>query len=218
MTKSLSGDQQLTPEVLMCLMGPSLISPISDSTYQRLAEYTSLLYRWNSRMNLTAVRDPLSLATIHLAECLRTAQILPQGIRTVLDFGSGAGLPGIPVAITRPDLQITLLEAQSKKAAFLREACRTLVLQNATVLQGRAESIDSAVTFDAVMVRAVEHMRQALHHAKARVHDPGWLILLTSAADRPKWEAELQEVRWMVPVLVPGSSQRMILCGQTGRW
>ena len=217
MTESRPGHRQLTPQALMALIAPNLISPVSDSAYRRLAEYVSLLYRWNSRMNLTAVRDPQALATLHLTECICTAQVLPPGIRTVLDFGSGAGLPGIPVAITRPDLQITLLEAQSKKAAFLREACRTLGLQNATVLHGRAESIGATVTFDAVMLRAVEHMRQALHDAKARVTAPGWLILLTSAADRPKWEAELPDVRWMAPVLVGGSSQRMILRGQTGQ-
>ncbi|HET9088585.1 MAG TPA: 16S rRNA (guanine(527)-N(7))-methyltransferase RsmG [Acidobacteriaceae bacterium] len=212
------GQPQFTPEALRDLIGPNLISSISDSAYQRLAEYVALLYRWNSRMNLTAVRDPQSLATFHLAESIRSAQILPpQGIRTVLDFGSGAGLPGIPVAITRPDLQITLLEAQSKKAMFLREACRTLGLQNTAVLRGRAESMDPTLTFDAVMLRAVEHMQQALHHARARLNDPGWLILLISAADLPKWKAELQDVRWMVPVLVAGSSQRMIVGGQTGR-
>lgn len=210
------GHPQLTPEALRDLIGPALISPIPDFAYQRLAEYVSLLYRWNARMNLTAIRDPQELAAVHLTECILAGQLLPQGIRTVLDFGSGAGLPGIPLAITRPDVTATLAEAQSKKASFLRETCRTLGLQNTTVFQGRAESMIPDVTFDAVTLRAVDNMQQALRHARGRLSTQGWLILLISRKDGEQRMAELHGVRWTAPVPIPGSFQRVILCGQVG--
>ena len=93
----------------------------------QLAAYLALLLKWNSKLNLTAVREPAEIVRRHLVECIQCAQALPE-VRTLLDFGSGAGLPGVPIAIVRPEIRVTLGESQGKKSAFLREVVRTLGL------------------------------------------------------------------------------------------
>jgi len=84
--------------------------------------YAALLIRWNARMNLTAVRDEEGILRRHFAESIVCARILPPGITTLLDFGSGAGFPGLPIALCRREIAVTLAESQGKKVAFLREA------------------------------------------------------------------------------------------------
>src|SRR5271167_2858571 len=103
-------------------------------------KYLALLQRWNQRINLTAIRDEDAILRRHFAESIACARALPAGIAKLLDFGSGAGFPGIPVAICRPEIAVTLAESQMKKAAFLHEAARVLNLP-ARVYSGRAEDI-----------------------------------------------------------------------------
>jgi len=116
----------------------------------RLLVYLDLLVRWNRTYNLTAVRDPAQMVTRHLLDSLA---VLPH-VRgeSVADLGSGAGLPGIPLAIARPGLKVTLVDSNGKKARFLREAARALPLENATVQQLRVEALQG--TFDCITARA----------------------------------------------------------------
>jgi 16S rRNA (guanine527-N7)-methyltransferase len=108
------------------------------------------------------------------------ARILPPDIGTLLDFGSGAGLPGIPIALCRPEMVVTLAESQGKKAAFLREAVRTIGFV-ASVHSGRAELISAR--FDCVILRAVDKMPQAIKAATGLVAPHGWLALMTTDSD-----------------------------------
>ena len=123
-------------------------------------------------MNLTAVRDPDVLVRLHLAECLRAAQRIPGGVETVLDFGSGAGIPGIPIQIACPELRVTLAESQKKKAAFLREVVRELGLGGASVHAGRVENMPLSTVFDMVTLRAVDKMGEAMQAAIPRIQPP----------------------------------------------
>lgn len=135
-----------------------------DAQLDVLRSYAGLLARANKRMNLTAVRDSAAIERRHLLESLalvrlvEAAGVLPAGAR-VVDVGSGGGLPGIPLAIVRPDIQVTLLDAIRKKAAFLREATAALGLANVDVLAERAEEAgrDPATRerFDLATARAV---------------------------------------------------------------
>lgn len=174
--------------------------------------YLDLLLRWNARVNLTAVRAPEAILSRHFVESIAVARALPPGLATLLDFGSGAGLPGIPIAICRPQLAVTLAESQSKKAAFLNEVVRTLGL-NARVHSGRAETLKEQ--FDCVTLRAVDHMELAVHAAAQLVAPAGWLAPLTTHADLAAMQAAAGPgFDWSPPPTpLPGSDQRILALG-----
>ncbi len=131
----------------------------------RLGTYLDLLLKWNARTNLTAIRDPETIVTRHFGESLFLATHLPQQTQTVLDLGSGAGFPGLPLHLLRPDLNVTLAESQGKKSAFLREVIRSLDLTT-LVHAGRAEDLVGKQHFDLVTLRAVDNMPLALQLAQ----------------------------------------------------
>ena len=175
---------------------------------KELIDYFTLLLRWNSRTNLTAVRAPETILERHFVESIACAQALPPGITTLLDYGSGAGFPGIPIAICRPEIAVTLAESQNKKAAFLHEAIRVTGL-SAQVYAGRAETLD--VIFDCVTLRAVEQMDLAVQAATRLLGPQGWLAPLTTQADLKKLQSVAgAEFAWSEPVLLPGSEQRIL--------
>ena len=110
----------------------------SGTLVAQLSEYLNLLLKWNERTNLTAIRDPAEIVQRHFGESLFLARHVPRSAKTLLDFGSGAGFPGVPVQLARPKLAVTLAESQNKKAAFLRETIRVLGLST-RVWAARAE-------------------------------------------------------------------------------
>jgi 16S rRNA (guanine527-N7)-methyltransferase len=171
-----------------------------------------LLRRWNARINLTAIRDEEEILSRHFVESIACARALPAGIVTLLDFGSGAGFPGIPIAICRREVAVTLAESQSKKAAFLREAVRTLDLST-EVRSQRAESL--CATFDCVTLRAVDRMPQAILAARSLVSPGGWLAVMTTTAQSESLCSAFDEaLLWQTPVLLPGSDSRILALAQ----
>ena len=152
------------------LLHPYVASPPSADLVSQLGVYLDLLLRWNARTNLTAIRQPEEIVRRHFGESLFAAghiQPLLASDATLLDFGSGAGFPGIPIQCFLPDLRVTLAESQGKKAAFLREVVRTLNL-NTEVWPQRVESMPSNRSFDCVALRAVDQMDAALTEAQIR--------------------------------------------------
>jgi 16S rRNA (guanine527-N7)-methyltransferase len=134
--------------------------------YGQLAVYFELIVKWNARMNLTAVRAPEEIVRRHFGESLFAGAHLG-ACATLLDFGSGAGFPGLPMQLMRPGVQVTLAESQGKKAAFLREAVRELGL-GTEVWAGRVEAMPAARQFDCVALRAVDKMAAAVREAAVR--------------------------------------------------
>jgi 16S rRNA (guanine527-N7)-methyltransferase len=163
---------------------PYLPDAAAAALLPQLSTYLDLLLKWNARTNLTAIRDPGEIVRRHFGESLFAARHIEPGTLTLLDFGSGAGFPGIPVALLRPEIQVTLAESQNKKATFLREAVRTLGL-TAEIWPARVESMPVSRRFQAVALRAVDHMDAALLAARSRILPGGQLVLLTTAADAP---------------------------------
>ncbi len=135
--------------------------------YDQLASYLALILKWNARVNLTAIRDPGEIVRRHFGESL-FAGMQTGPCSTLLDFGSGAGFPGVPIQLVRPEIRVTLGESRHKKAAFLREVVRTLGLQT-EVWSGRVESMELSRGFDVVTLRAVDDMESALTAASQRV-------------------------------------------------
>jgi 16S rRNA (guanine527-N7)-methyltransferase len=160
------------------LLGPYLDRG-SPSLYSQLSAYLDLLVKWNARTNLTAIRDPEEIVRRHFGESLFAAQHI--GLpNTLLDFGSGAGFPGLPIALLRPETHVTLAESQNKKATFLREAVRTLGLPNVDVWAARVETMPAGRQFHTVTLRAVDDMEAALPAARARIATGGQLAILTT--------------------------------------
>jgi 16S rRNA (guanine527-N7)-methyltransferase len=191
-------------EILTAMGEPVLSAGLAE----RFGAYAALLMRWNARMNLTAVRDEEGILRRHFVESIACARLLPPGIANLLDFGSGAGFPGIPIALCREEIEVTLAESQGKKAAFLREAARVLSLK-VRVHYGRGETLGER--FDCVTLRAVDRMGEAVRTASGLVAEGGWLALLTTLPD----EGSVRGVAdssfvWAKSHALPGSSERIL--------
>ena len=142
----------------LCAGVSELRIALEDAAIERLLDYVDLLLRWNAAYNLTAVRDPAQMITRHLLDSLA---ILPH-VRgaTLADLGSGAGLPGIPLAIAAPEREIVLVDSNGKKARFLREAVRRLALTRTRVAESRVENVEG--TFDCITARAFASLAEML--------------------------------------------------------
>ncbi|MGD0520429.1 MAG: 16S rRNA (guanine(527)-N(7))-methyltransferase RsmG [Terracidiphilus sp.] len=193
---------------LLIRAGHKPLDPIQASRFE---SYLSLILRWNARVNLTAIRDEEGILSRHFVESITCARALPAGIATLLDFGSGAGFPGIPIALCRPEIDVTLAESKGKKAAFLQEAIRTLDI-TAKVHSQRAQLLPA--TFDCVTLRAVDRMELAVQAATQLVRSGGWLALMTTHAELPKLKAAAwPEFSWTQLVPLPGGTDRLLALG-----
>ena len=157
--------------------GAPVTAPDWSRVCSQLAVYLELILKWNARTNLTAIRSPDEIVRRHFGESLFVGTRLGR-CGTLLDFGSGAGFPGIPIQLMRPDVAVTLAESQGKKAAFLREAVRTLELTT-EVWAARVEAMPAERRFDVVALRAVDEMESAVRGAGERARERV-LILGTS--------------------------------------
>ncbi|MBB5340653.1 16S rRNA (guanine(527)-N(7))-methyltransferase RsmG [Tunturiibacter gelidoferens] len=169
----------------------------------QLSLYLELLLKWNARTNLTAIRDPEEIVRRHFGESLFAGQHLAPEIRTLLDFGSGAGFPGLPIAILRPEIAVTLAESQNKKATFLREAVRTLGLP-VEVWAGRVETMPKTIQFHTVTLRAVDNMAAALSSA-APLAEKELLLLVGAPPIQPPG------FTLRAPIPIPGTQTSILL-------
>lgn len=206
------------------LLAPFLKAPLSPSQLELVGGYLDLLLRWNERINLTAVRRPEQIITRHFGESFFLARHLlgPEWSRRVADLGSGAGFPGVPIAIYAQHARVNLIESNNKKATFLRELTRALKLPNVSVFAGRAEDLQrdpAAGAPDVVTLRAVEKFEAAVPVAASllRVHaQPGTdrrLALLIGADQEQVAKKLAQDFSWAAPIPTPGSANRILLVG-----
>ncbi|MGB2602112.1 MAG: 16S rRNA (guanine(527)-N(7))-methyltransferase RsmG [Candidatus Sulfotelmatobacter sp.] len=197
--------------------------------------YIDILRRWNARINLTAIRDPEEIVTRHFGESLFVARHLfpdaarqgktennssasstcsaVQGFVRLADLGSGAGFPGLPIKLWAPDIALTLIESNHKKATFLREVVRALALTEIEIMNVRAETITQ--TFDVVTFRAVEGFADALRVARTLLAPAGRLALLISSSQLPTAQSALPDIIWRAPIPIPQSQSRQILMGRS---
>lgn len=199
------------------LLEQAELTSLTPDALERFDCYLDLLLKWNSRLNLTAIRDPETILRRHFVECIQCAQVLPKiESPTLLDFGSGAGLPGIPIAICQPEIRVTLAESQRKKAAFLREAVRTLAL-SAEVFDGRVENMPEDRCFDVVTLRAVDRMREACETASSRLNPGGWMVVFSTSEAKLELKQVLPSILWLREIRSVGLDQGLLLLGQRPR-
>ena len=177
---------------------------LSDADAARLVHLLDELERWNRTYNLTAVRDPADMVARHLLDSLAMLPFVGDG--ALADLGTGPGLPGIPLAIARPQLQVTLVESNGKKARFLREAVRTLQLRNARVAESRIESLDEPAAYDAITARALATLPLIVELGGPLLKPAGRLLAMKGA--RPDEEMAALPDGWRVDgvhrLVVPG--------------
>lgn len=173
--------------------------------HNKLLIYLELIIKWNARINLTGIRTPEEIVRCHFGESLLVgAHVGACG--TLLDFGSGAGFPGVPIQLLRPDVHVTLAESQGKKAAFLNEAVRSLGLRS-EVWAGRVEALPVAQRFDVVTMRAVDNMDLAVGEAGLRAKER---VLLVGTADQMVYSGLTEDFRMAEPVRMPGSREGVL--------
>lgn len=201
--------------------------PAAAALFAHISTYVDILMRWNSRINLTAIRDPEQIVTRHFGESLFAARHLfpletvaagapspavPASPISLADVGSGAGFPGIPIKLWAPAVSIVLIESNHKKGAFLREVSRSLILTDINIYNGRAEAFPPN-TCDVVTLRAVERFHIALPVAAGLLKPHGRLALLISSAQLPQVHSLLPDHHWSPPLSIPQSTSRILLLG-----
>jgi len=190
---------------------------LPGSTLDQLMAYVSLLAKWNRSYNLTAIREPLAMVSHHLLDSLAVLPHLPLGESARLaDAGSGAGLPGIPLALARPRWRVALIESNQKKAAFLRQAVIELGLANAAVHIGRAEAWRPEERFAVVISRAFASLADFASSCRHLVAPGGVLAAMKGAHPREELGrlpagCDCSDVRRLqVPRL--GAERHLVLC------
>lgn len=177
--------------------------PLDEGARARLLAYRDELARWGRAHNLTGVRDPERMVPVHLLDSLALAPLV-RGAR-IADIGSGGGLPGVPLAIARPDLEVTLIEPRARRALFLAHIARTLALGNVIVERCRAEDAPPGARYDTVVTRAFGTLAEFVAAAGPLCAQGGSLLAAKgrdpraeTAALPPGWRAEI------LPLVVPG--------------
>lgn len=200
----------LRPRLTEGLVALDLVLP--DTAVASLLEYVALLAKWNGAYNLTAVRDPAEMVSKHLLDSLAVAGFLQGG--RILDVGTGAGLPGIPLAIAFPERHFVLLDSNGKKTRFVTHAAATLGLHNVEVVQARVEGYRPGEPFDTVITRAFAALADFLHvTAQVSGHGGRWLAM---KGERPDAEIKALPAGFRLiavhPLAVPGlEAQRCVV-------
>ncbi len=189
----------------------------STDLADKIGAYVELLLKWNRKISLTSVTDPIEIVKFHFGESLFAVSTVSCGKSRLADVGTGAGFPGLPLALAVANLEVELIESNLKKGAFLAEVIRELSISNAIVFRGRMESLKAkGAGFDFITARALGRFDELLDWSAQSLRSGGSLLLWLGQHDsaevssRPDWE-------WNRPVLIPGSKGRYTLRGWPNR-
>ncbi len=187
---------------------------LNQQKLEQLERYLDLLVKWNRTYNLTAIRERERMVTHHILDSLSVLPFI-QGERLV-DLGSGAGLPGIPLALLRPEITVVMADSNVKKTRFIQQAVLELGLTNASVVHSRVEQLEPEQPFDTVVSRAFTSLSQFLRYAAPLLGIGGRVVAM-----KGRWPEEEGgevvdgfELNEVVPVSVPGidAERHMVIC------
>lgn len=180
---------------------------------EQIRAYISFLLKWNRKISLTTVTDPAEIVKFHFGECMFAVSSVPIISGRLADVGSGPGFPGLPIRMAANELDLTLIESNTKKATFLAEVVRTIKLDHVTVFRGRMEDLGAGIApFDFVTARAFGQHDELLCWAHDHLGVSGKVVLwlgeddAASLSQEPLWS-------WELPLHIPGSHRRCLLVG-----
>jgi 16S rRNA (guanine527-N7)-methyltransferase len=173
---------------------------VSPAQQEKLLDYLALMFKWNSVYNLTSLRDPMQMVTHHLLDSLAAVPAFA-GAQNVLDVGAGGGLPGIVLAISRPDMKVAMIDTVHKKTAFLKQVKAELELANVTVYTMKVQDLEVSDKFDVITSRAFADLSDFLEWSGHLLAEGGKFIALKGVA--PPEEQERVPAEWNVSGLQP---------------
>ena len=178
---------------------------LSEAQQEKLLDYLALLNKWNKVYNLTAVRDPMEMMTLHVLDSLAAVSAF-KNAQNVLDVGAGGGLPGVVLAIARPDMKVSMIDIVHKKTAFLNQVKAELELGNVTVYTKKVQELQVKTPYDVITSRAFADLSDFVNWSGHLLAEDGRFIALKGTA--PAEERERLPDPWKVnelqPLQVPG--------------
>ena len=183
----------------------SLKLDLNDDQVEKLLDHLALLNKWNAVYNLTSVRDPMQMVTLHVLDSLAAVPAFA-GAQNVLDVGAGGGLPGMVLAISRPDMKVSMIDTVHKKTAFLNQVKAELELVNVTVYTKRVEQLEVKTKFDVITSRAFADLSDFVNWSGHLLQEGGRFIALkgTAPAEERERLPEPWKVQKLEPLEVPG--------------
>jgi 16S rRNA (guanine527-N7)-methyltransferase len=191
---------------------------VSASQQEQLLDYLALMFKWNSVYNLTSLRDPMQMVTHHLLDSLAAVPAF-KSAKNVLDVGAGGGLPGIVLAIVRPDMKVSMIDTVHKKTAFLTQVKAQLGLANVMVYTMRVEDLQVSDKFDVITSRAFADLSDFVNWSSHLLAEQGSYIALKGVA--PQDEQQRLPAEWQVtgvqPLQVPrlGAERHLVLIAKS---
>jgi 16S rRNA (guanine527-N7)-methyltransferase len=178
---------------------------LNDGQVEKLLDYLALLNKWNSVYNLTSVRDPEQMVTLHVLDSLAAVPAFKEATN-ILDVGAGGGLPGMVLAISRPDMKVSMIDTVHKKTAFLNQVKAELELSNVTVYTKRVEQLEVKTKFDVITSRAFADLSDFVNWSGHVLAEGGQFIALkgTAPAEERERLPEPWKVQKLEPLEVPG--------------
>ncbi|MFM9835824.1 MAG: 16S rRNA (guanine(527)-N(7))-methyltransferase RsmG [Methylophilaceae bacterium] len=208
----------------MSVLATKLAAGIAEShididlqAQEKMLNYLSLLQKWNKVYNLTAVRDPLDMVTLHILDSL---SVLPRiRCKRILDVGAGAGLPGIVLAICLPDLQVTTIDTVQKKAIFMRQVKGELGLSNLTVVHDRVENYSPQEKFDVIISRAFSEIGLFVKLTKHLLKDDGKWFAMKGVIPVHEFESSDLLPSEIIALNVPGleAERHLVVIEKSGK-
>jgi 16S rRNA (guanine527-N7)-methyltransferase len=206
-------EKPISEETIQKALGEFKI-PADSQQVVLIQQYIKILLRWNEKLNLTAIRNPLEILYRHFCESMFAAGAIPVDKGRLADIGSGPGFPGIPLKIMRPEMELCLVESNIKKGTFLAEVVRELELSKTRVLISRYEELGEELSpLDFVCARAVGEFGPFLEWAASDRLEADQVILWIGGRDLEEAQKSKQW-DWKEPILVPQSLQRYLLTGK----
>ena len=185
----------------------------SAGQLEQIQKYVSLLLHWNQKISLTSIENPQELVSRHFGESFFGAKFIENHGCRLADVGSGAGFPGLALKIVLPELQVSLIEQDTRKAAFLNEVIRALNFENCKVYRTTYEAMPPEISnFDVIVARAIGNHKSLLKWMAPRLSESGQAVLWIGAEDAARI-SQLLDWKWRLPEALPNSKNRVLLSG-----